>query len=279
MQDEKLQRSLRRTMSMQRTLEALRTELRRQLSRSKALGLDLEVAASVHRSLLPEQVRDDRIHVDVRYCPIEQVGGDYCQVRFADPNTCYITMCDVMGHGVQAALLATRVSSEVRHWILECRAPCEIVQMLNKFIFDHFAETNLFLSFIAARIDLPDRLITWSGAGHPSPLLLRGDGTTVEHLTSQNLLIGIRENCLDSEPAHSILAEPGDRLLLYTDGLTETTDAIGSKQLGTDGLSDLATVAMCADLFDMADHIFEQIAHHYDGPVTDDRTLIVAELK
>ncbi len=263
---------------MQRNLEAMRAELRWQVGRAKALALDLEVAAKVHRSLLPQQVRHDRIHVDVRYNPIEQVGGDYCQVRIAGPNTCYITMCDVMGHGVQAALLATRVSSEVRHWILERLAPREIVQMLNKFIFDYFGETNLYLSFIAVRIDLANYEITWSGAGHPSPLLLRRDGTTVEPLTSQNLLIGVREECLDIEPEHSVSAEPGDRLLLYTDGLTEIADASG-KELGVAGLSDLATVAMCVNLFDMADQIFEQVEHHHHGPVTDDRTLIVAELR
>ena len=60
---------------MQRNLEAMRAELRWQLGRAKALALDLEVAAKVHRSLLPQQVRHDRIHVDVRYNPIEQVAS------------------------------------------------------------------------------------------------------------------------------------------------------------------------------------------------------------
>lgn len=50
----------------------------------------LELAAKVQRSLLPQPVRHDLIYVDVRYIPIQQVGGDYCQVRFADQNTCYL---------------------------------------------------------------------------------------------------------------------------------------------------------------------------------------------
>ena len=94
---------------------------------------------AVHRSLLPQPVRHHRLQVDVRYLPYDDIGGDYCQVRFVDSDTCYITMCDVVGHGVHAALLATRVSSEVRHWILERRAPSDIVRLLNRFIFGYLA--------------------------------------------------------------------------------------------------------------------------------------------
>ena len=57
--------------------------------------LQLEIAAQVHRSLLPSPIRHPRINVDVRYLPIEAVGGDYCQVRFPGPSSCYVTMCDV----------------------------------------------------------------------------------------------------------------------------------------------------------------------------------------
>ena len=72
--------------------------------------------------------------------------------------------------------------------------------------------------------------------------------------------------------------DSGDRLVFYTDGLMETTDA-GDKQLGVDGLAELATVAMCVDLFDMADQILKQAARYQGGPRTDDTTLSVAELK
>ncbi|MBW8040314.1 MAG: SpoIIE family protein phosphatase [Planctomycetes bacterium] len=262
-----------RISALERTLDATRTQLRSHINRAKSLDIDFNLAAKIHFTLLPQPIRNDRIEIDVRYIPIEKVGGDYCQVRFCDKDTCYITMCDVVGHGVQGALLATRVSSEVRHWILKGQPPRNIVQLLNSFIYDNFAETGMFLTFIASRIDLERRQITWSGAGHPSPLLIRSDGTTVERLPSQNLLIGVQEECLADEPEHTLSLNPGDRLVFHTDGLTETTDSTG-KQLGIDGL---ATVAMCVELFDMADQILDPVAKY--GPTTDDRTLIVAEIK
>ncbi len=265
-----------RIISLERRLNAIRAQMRAHINSAKSLDLDLNLAAKIHRTLLPQPLRNDRIEVDVRYVPFEKVGGDYCQVRFFDKDTCYITMCDVVGHGVQGALLATRVSSEVRHWILEGQPPRTIVQLLNSFIYDHFTETGMFLTFIASRIDLERRQITWSGAGHPSPLLIRSDGTTVERLPSQNLIIGVQEECLDDKPEHTLSLNPGDRLVFHTDGLTETADSTG-KQLGIDGLASLATVAMCVELFDMADQILGQVTEY--GPTTDDRTLIVAEIK
>ncbi|MBC7239729.1 MAG: serine/threonine-protein phosphatase, partial [Chloroflexi bacterium] len=166
----------RRCAELERELEALRERQQQRLA----------VAAIVHRSLLPRPVRHERVWIDVRYVPVEQIGGDYCQVRFSDQVTCYITMCDVTGHDVAAALLATRISSEVRYGILYRRDPVEIVRSLERFTGEYFSETGLLLSFVAARIDLERMELTWSGAGHPSPLLIRQKTREVECLKSQH---------------------------------------------------------------------------------------------
>ncbi len=238
----------------------------------------LELAAKVHRSLLPQPVRHDLIYVDVRYVPFQQIGGDYCQVRFVDPDICYITVSDVTGHGIGASALASRVSSEVRHLILDRLAPSQVVQSLNAFILEYFDNTELFLTFLAARIELNTRTLTYSGAGHPGPLLIRRASGTVQPLASQNLLIGVLENVLAEEPEHSVQLEQGDRLLFYTDGLIETAEASG-RQLDVSGLARIGSDAMKLDLFDMADHILSQVDSYRHGPVTDDITLIVAELR
>src|SRR3990170_2384727 len=99
--DERVEHLCRRLAETEQALLDAQTKLQRQL----------KLAATVHRSLLPRPVRHERIHVDVRYVPVEGVGGDYCQVDFCDRQTCYITICDVTGHGIGSALLATRVSN------------------------------------------------------------------------------------------------------------------------------------------------------------------------
>jgi sigma-B regulation protein RsbU (phosphoserine phosphatase) len=222
-------------------------------------------------------VRTDRIEIDVRYMPVEEAGGDYCQVHFLNENVCYITICDVTGHGIGAALLSTRVSSEVRHNVLSGKSPADILDALNTFIYGNFVEAGLFLTFLVVRIDLATREITWSGAGHPSPILLRTDGTTAR-LRSQNLMIGVRTQCLMPEPEHRIRVAPGDRVLIYTDGLTEVFDSTGS-ELGDCGLVDFVVNARSDDLFRMTDRILEQIVSFQHGPATDDRTLILVGIK
>ncbi|MBI1914094.1 MAG: serine/threonine-protein phosphatase [Planctomycetes bacterium] len=260
---------------LQAELAAIQREMERREGTRQA---DLELAARVHESLLPRPVHHPRIDVDTRYVPVEGVGGDYCQVLFPDESCCYITMCDVTGHGIGPALLATRVSSEVRHLAFDRRRPMEIVQDLNAFVNHHFRDTELQLSFFAAQFDLTQRTIRYSGAGHPSPLLIRQGAGPIERLASQNLLIGVAENCLDDQPEHATQLHPGDRLVFFTDGLTETTGVEG-KRLGQAGLAEIAARTCAGSLFEMADCILGRIDRFRVGPVRDDMTLIIAELK
>jgi len=227
--DAELEELRRRVAELEQTLSATRENQR----------WKLQLASQVHRSLMPHPFRDPRIWVDVRYMPIEEVGGDYCQVRFSDRQRLYITISDVTGHGVGAALLAAYLSSEVRQSILYGREPRDVVRSLNTVVCDHFIETSLYLTFFVARIDLSDRTITWCGAGHPSPLLARRGGAAVETLDSQNPMIGISPDVLADDPEQTLSLGSGDRLLFYTDGLPETCDAEGQR-LGTGGLASIA---------------------------------------
>ena len=129
----------------------------------------------------------------------------------------------------------------------------------------------------SARIDLTRREITYSGAGHPSPLLLRRRTHEVEPLVSQSPLIGVMRNALDAEPEHTVDVEPGDRLIFYTDGITETENG-QHRQLGVVGLSRFGLETLDRDLFETLDAILSQINAYESGPATDDKTILVAEI-
>jgi serine phosphatase RsbU (regulator of sigma subunit) len=134
------------------------------------------------------------------------------------------------------------------------------------------------LSFTAARIDLDQRTITYSGAGRLPVILLRRSSGSVERLVSQNASIGIRQDILTHQPEDIRSLAAGDRLVFYTDGLAETTNGEG-RQLGQSGVGQFATNALSTDLFDVADKILGQAALFRYGPPKDDVILIVAEMK
>ncbi len=91
-------------------------------------------------------------------------------------------------------------------------------------------------------------------------------------------MIGVMEDCLDEEPEHTLPLQRGDRLLFYTDGLTETADAHGHG-LGVQRLSEIGVQAGSVSLFEVADYILDRVAEHQHGPAADDKTLIVVEIK
>ncbi|GAB6165868.1 hypothetical protein JCM19992_18680 [Thermostilla marina] len=242
------------------------------------LHTELEVAARIHQSLLPSSVEHPDIEVDVRYQPLDQIGGDYCQIRFSDRDTCYLTISDVCGHGFGAALLATRISSEVRHGILYGLAPSVIVSSLMEFFYEFVPDCGLFFSFFITRIDLADKQLTWCGAGHPPGMLLKREGRDGLFLNSQNPLVGIgvgnsKEPCSDQ-----VSIRPGDRLVLYTDGLTEAPNRQG-RPIGTRHLMGICLSAFDLEVPDASARIFSEVSQFESGRATDDRTLIVAQFR
>jgi len=192
------------------------------------------LAQRIHRSLLPDNFRDERVDVAVHYEEHEILGGDYCSVFRRTDDHLFLCVCDVTGHGLPSALLAARISSFVQHEITVAHQPCEVVDKLNRFVAGNFDGLGVYATFLCLDIDLRRREIAYAGAGHPPALLQRRDGT-FESLGSLSPLIGVfpemGRNCQISRTDFAA----GDRLLLFTDGLSETRDARG-EMLGIDGI-------------------------------------------
>lgn len=249
-------------------------ELRQQIQQQH------QVAAQVHRSLLPVALRHPRIDVDVRFLPAEPLGSDYFQVRIPqeDPYACYITMCHVNGHGLAPALLASRISSEARHFIEEAFSPADMVHALNRFVYEHFHEENTLVTFMAARIDLNRRIIAYSGAGHPGAMLLRPGKGLVRRLESRHRSIGVGPEILKDNSECTIEMMAGDRLLFFADGITRSAGE-NAHLLGQSGLAKIAVDAMACDLLEMLDEVLGEVRRFRDGPAKEDVTLVVAEIK
>ena len=193
----------------------------------RRLEADLKVAERVHRSMIPASRREGDFEISCEFIPMIGVGGDYASVYFQSDRRCVVGICDVMGHGVASALLATRVNSFVLSQAPSVRHPCQLVEALNEFIYRTFRETDLSLTFFSLFIDLETKTVVGSGCGHPPVLVYDNQNHVVQRLQSENTIIGLFEDLSSTCSMLEIPFTRGDQLLLYTDGLTESTNQAG----------------------------------------------------
>ncbi len=235
---------------------------------------DLRVAERVHRSMIPRSERRGSLEVGCRFTPMYGIGGDYASVFFQTDTRVIASICDVSGHGIAAALLASRVNSFVLNMAPRAEHPCEIGDALNAFIRDNFSEANLFLTFFCLFLDLESQSLLYSGFGHAPGLLYSERNAAVTQVDSENTMIGIDRDMTQSCSMLRVPFEPGDRLIMYTDGLTEASNAAG-EFLNVEGLKRLFQDTVDLAMEDGVADIFDRIDIFCDGaPAADDQLLL-----
>lgn len=239
--------------------------------------IDLRVAKRVHESLLPRRVVHEAFELDLKYVPHGRVGGDYGHINLIRDEYCVLTICDVSGHGMASALLAARVSSHLQLACANEPDPLVITTCLNDFLMRYFADSGLFVTFFAVSVHLPTREARYSGAGHPGPLLRRTNGT-METLASRHLPMGIIENYSRSDTADSVMLQPGDRLLIYTDGVTETRN-VDQQELKAEGLARWFDEGAAVPVSELGDFLLRRVEDFRYGPRADDMTILLFETR
>jgi sigma-B regulation protein RsbU (phosphoserine phosphatase) len=126
-----------------------------------------------------------------------------------------VVLADVSGKGMPAALLMSATRALMRSVAREHTSPSETLTCLNKTLTEDFPD-NKFVTMIYGVLDAPSREITFASAGHPRPLLINGECSFLEMDTGLPLGLGV-----SSYPERTVKIEPGTRVLLYTDGITE----------------------------------------------------------
>ncbi len=235
---------------------------------------DLELAERVHRSMIPRNERRGDLEVACRHLPMIGVGGDYASVFFQSDTKVVACVSDVSGHGFAAALLAGRINSFVLNQASTIDHPCQMGESLNSFFFEFFGETHLFVSFFCLFMDLNTHSLTYAGFGHPPVLLYSKVQDTVQLLESRNTFIGISEELVKECSMFTVPYEPGDRLILYTDGITEAEDAQG-KQLDIARLQGLVHEHSRLPVKEHIDAVIEGVDRFRGGVVPNDDQLVL----
>lgn len=243
---------------------------------TRALDLDLQLAEKVYRTLLPKRLTVPGIDVVTRLRPFNRVGGDYATVFPTNGGRVYVCVSDVTSHGISSALLVTRINSFVREHVPSANHPCEVVEELNAFLCEHFGRLGMSLSFFCGTVDLRQMEFTYAGCGHPPALHFRASTPTDwKRLESQHTRLGIfpelsRRCRIDKVPLH-----PGDRILLYTDGLIEARNAKG-ELFEVDRLAQVVGCCLAQNLEGelIADRVFASV-NEFEGEVCRDDALLM----
>lgn len=243
-----------RILEMQRQLSDQNRVISRTLAELQglydALDSDLIEARKLQQSLVRERHRRfGPVELSLLLRPSGHVGGDLVGFFPVGKTRLGVYAIDVSGHGISSALMTARLagylSSSTPEQNIALRETCDgrhemmppdaVIARLNRLVLEEM-ETEHYFTMLLADVDLASGRVSLAQAGHPHPLVQRADGT-VELVGGGGLPVGLIE---DAEfERFEITLETGDRLLLYSDGITECPDA-GGGFFEEEGLIDLA---------------------------------------
>jgi len=182
--------------------------------------LDHELASAGHmqRAILPRSLPEHpRVRFAATYQTSRHAGGDYYDVIQIDRDCFALVVVDVSGHGARAAIVMAMIRAVIHTSPCGMKDPACVLQHLNRH-FEFLWETSMFATAIVAVLDAGSRTLHVSSAGHMPPLLIRGTHVTELPVTNVPLLLWEE---LDDAPIAEIKLEAGDRVVLYTDGITD----------------------------------------------------------
>lgn len=240
--------------------------------RRAALEEELSLARQIQRGYLPRAFpRWENLEIFGLNQSSKQVGGDYFDLIDTDDGV-LAAIADVSGKGVPGALVMSMIQASLRTQAGEGRAVSDILERVNRLLLSR-GESGMFATGFLARLDRATLELRYCNAGHNPPLLQRADGR-IEILHMGGLLLGVFEDPRLEEGM--VTLEPGDRLLCYTDGVTEARSPSG-EFFDEERLGDLMR-ALPRDLSaeDVARAVHDAVyAFSQSEDLEDDMTLVV----
>jgi sigma-B regulation protein RsbU (phosphoserine phosphatase) len=201
-------------------LQAVDARERRLLS----IENELAVARRLQLSILPATVPEiGRLSIAAVYRPMTAVAGDFYEFLPVDAHRAGFLVADVSGHGVPAALIAAMVKMAVASVAAWADDPGALLQRLGQALHGHLRGQYVTAAYLW--LDTRSRTARYAAAGHPPLLRWRAADRTVDQVECNGLLFGVEPDA--AYPSCELALAPGDRFLLYTDGLTETESAAG----------------------------------------------------
>jgi sigma-B regulation protein RsbU (phosphoserine phosphatase) len=247
------------------------TRLREEAIQKRIMDEELKMASSIQRRLLPAAPTGVQGFTFVgKNEPCRTVSGDYYDFAVRPNGKVYFVIGDVSGKGVTAGLMMAGLQVAFRIFSKSDPDPATLVTQLNVALKENLPQSK-FVTLFLGRLDINTGVVEYVNAGHTPPLYLHKDGAT--ELTDSDLLLGVvsRAEFVNRE----LRLEPGDSLVLFTDGVTEARDLDGD-DLGTNTIGEALLKLHGSDAATIAASVNETVLQHVgDAENLDDDVTVV----
>jgi sigma-B regulation protein RsbU (phosphoserine phosphatase) len=260
---------------------ALTATVQREVSEGLALrradasaAREFEDAQIIQRALLPSLMPPmDACDLAAVWRPASAFGGDCYDVLPFSSTRAAITIGDVAGKGLPAALLMANLQASVRAFGGDDVPPSAVVERTNRALCHH-TPLDRFVTFFYGVIDTERRTLHYTNAGHNLPILVRADGS-VARLDGGGLVLGVAPHADYSQG--SVTLESGDRLLLFTDGIVEAEGCDGD-EYSDDRLVDIVVARRTDSPRQLVEAVMTAVASFTGGSFRDDATLVAVAI-
>jgi len=260
-----------RLLSILRTQIEMGHVLRETQKLKKEQERELVEARTIQRRLLPTEIPQiDSYEIAGAWRPARTVSGDYFDVLKFSGSKAALCIADVCGKGMPAALLMSNVQAAVHAFASETVSPSDMCAKVNRVVSSSTGEDK-FISFFYGVVDSEQKKLTYTNAGHNAGMLLRRDGSLIR-LEPGGAVLGPFPGW--NYKHEEIDLKAGDRLLLFTDGVTELRSPAGD-EFGEDRLIELLIHNRELDADTLRDRIVQTVVSFGGGEFQDDATLLV----
>jgi sigma-B regulation protein RsbU (phosphoserine phosphatase) len=242
--------------------------------RLQSIESELAIAREIQNAILPTASPEmQNLRITTAYHPMTAVAGDFYDFIPVDQHCIGVLVADVSGHGVPAALVAAMMKIAVQSIVLCAHSPADVLQGLNRMLFGQAPDQFVTAAYLF--IDTQNYKARYSAAGHP-PLLLSRAGT-LHRIESNGLVFGVTPQ--PEYPVRNIPICPGDRLLLYTDGVIEPENSKG-QPFGGFKLERVVLGTQMCSASELTDRLLTEIRAWQPASMAqqDDITLVVIDV-